>query len=264
MPRRHLFEFHDLPWFPGAWRDVITDLLRVFSIHTNPYRSVYPMLLDALKQSHSAAILDLCSGGSGPWDDLRGHLERSGLGLPIMLTDKYPHRGASQHAWGLEGTRYLEESVDAMEVPAHLSGFRTLFASFHHFRPAEAQRILQDAVEAGSGIAIMEFTGWTWRWCLASLFSPFYFWIVSPFVLRPFTLQHFVWIYLLPLPLFLTVWDSLVSGLRTYSPRELEALIRFPGSETYQWTLGECPSTWACKVTYLVGIPLCLVHEPDA
>ena len=58
MPRLHLFEFHDLPWFPGAWRDVITDVLRVFSIHANPYRPVYPLLLDALEESRSEAILD--------------------------------------------------------------------------------------------------------------------------------------------------------------------------------------------------------------
>lgn len=255
MPRRHLFEFHDLPWFPGAWRDVITDLLRVFSIHTNPYRTVCPLLSDALKRSHSGSILDLCSGGSGPWEDLKARLEQSGLELPVLLTDKYPHRHAIQQAQSKEGIRYLEEPVDALNVPAHLSGFRTLFASFHHFRPAEAQRLLQGAVDAGSGIAIMEFTGWTWRWFVASLVSPVFFWLVSPFVLRPFRWQHVVWIYLLPFPLLFTVWDSIISGLRTYSPQELEDLTRFPHAETYQWTIGKRPSTWACTVVYLIGIP---------
>ncbi len=257
MPRLHLFEFHDLPWFPGAWRDVITDVLRVFSIHSNPYRPVYPLLLDALQETRAEAILDLCSGGSGPWEDLQGWLGQAGLDLPVLLTDKYPHRRAIQQVWNQTGIRYLEEAVDAMDVPAQLGGFRTLFASFHHFRPAEAQRILQDAVAAGSGIAIMEFTGWTWWWFFASIFSPFFFWVASPFVLRPFTWRHLLWIYLLPFPLLFTVWDSLVSGLRTYAPRELEAMLRFPGAETYTWKIGECTSkdTRACKVTYLIGIP---------
>jgi len=255
MPRRHLFEFHDMPWFPGVWRDVITDLLKVFSIHSHPYRCVVPMLADALRRSHSESILDLCSGGSGPWEDLKARLEEAGLDLPVVLTDKYPHRGALQQAWHREGIRYLEASVNATKVPAHLSGFRTLFASFHHFRPPEAQRILQDAVEAGSGIAIMEFTRWSWRWFFASLFSPIFFWIASPFVLRPFTWRHLLWIHLLPFPVLFTVWDSLISGLRTYSTRELEDLIHFPQAETYEWKIGERTATWACTVTYLIGTP---------
>jgi hypothetical protein len=255
MSRIHLFEFHDMPWFPGEWRDVVTDVLRVFSIHTNPYRPVYPILLDAIRQARSEGIIDLCSGGSGPWWDLKGRLEQSGLNLPVLLTDKYPHRRAIQQALNQDGIQYLEESVDATHVAAHLSGFRTLFASFHHFRPTEAQRILQDAVEAGAGIAIMEYTGWTWGWFFASLFSPLFFWIASPFILRPFTLQHLVWIYLLPVPLLCTVWDSLVSGLRTYSPKELEEMVHFPRAETYEWTIGQCKSTRAPSVIYLVGIP---------
>jgi hypothetical protein len=80
---------------------------------------------------------------------------------------------------------------------------------------------------------------------------------MSPFILRPFTWRHLLWIYLLPIPLLFTIWDSLVSGLRTYSPRELEAMVRFPGAETYEWKVGECTSkaTRTCKVTYLIGIP---------
>lgn len=88
MPRLHLFGFHDLPGFPGAWRKVITDVLRIFSIHSNPYRPMYPLLLNALQESRAEAIQDLYSGGSGPWEYLQDWLGQAGQDLPVLLTEK--------------------------------------------------------------------------------------------------------------------------------------------------------------------------------
>ncbi len=31
MNRAHLFEFHDLEWFPATWRDLLTDFLSFFA-----------------------------------------------------------------------------------------------------------------------------------------------------------------------------------------------------------------------------------------
>lgn len=256
MPRMHLFEFHDLPCFPGVWRDVVTDLLRVFCLHIDPYHAAYPKLVEALQRCGATTVLDLCSGSSGPWERLAGRLAEAGTPVSVLLTDKYPHRRALREAPRADGIRYLDESVDAMDVPAHLEGFRTLFASFHHFRPDEARRILQDAVRSGAGIAVMEYTEWTLGWILASVASPPFFWIASLFVLRPFTLQHLFWIYLLPIPLLCTIWDSMVSCLRTYSPRDLEALLDFPGAEGFRWEIGQTSYFWGLKVTYLIGTPL--------
>ena len=48
--------------------------------------------------------------------------------------------------------------MSATAVPARLSGFRTMFTSFHHFKPEQAQAILADAVRNRCGIGIFEFT----------------------------------------------------------------------------------------------------------
>ena len=53
---------------------------------------------------------------------------------------------------------FLEEPVDATAVPEHLPGFRTLFASLHHFRPGVARRILQDAVDRRQPIGVFDFS----------------------------------------------------------------------------------------------------------
>lgn len=43
-----------------------------------------------------------------------------------------------------------------MNVPPHLTGMRTLFEGFHHFKPEQAQAILQDAVGSRVSIGVFE------------------------------------------------------------------------------------------------------------
>ena len=43
-----------------------------------------------------------------------------------------------------------------MNVPESLNGFRTLFSSFHHFRPEQARAILANAMEKKQAIAVFE------------------------------------------------------------------------------------------------------------
>jgi hypothetical protein len=256
MPRLHLIEFHEMPWFPKTWRDVVTDLLCVFSIHMDPYASVCPRLVAAINREGSDTIVDLCSGGRGPWPVLQTRLEDSGWKGTILLTDKYPHRvestGKDQAG---ERLRYAEESVDALAVPEGIRGFRTLFASFHHFREPDAQRILMDAVHTGTSIAVLEYTKRSFPWMLSVLLSPIYFWIYCPFVLRPFHWRHLLWIYLLPIPMLVMVWDGIISSLRTYSTEELRDLAIFPGSDLYAWDIGKASSSGSRSVTYLIAVP---------
>ena len=46
----------------------------------------------------------------------------------------------------------------ALAVPERLTGLRTVFTAFHHFRPADARAILESAVRDRQGIAIFEAT----------------------------------------------------------------------------------------------------------
>ena len=62
MRRIHLFELHDLEWFPNNIREYITDFLSFFAYHVNPYKPAIKKLCEALIKSHCSKILDLCSG----------------------------------------------------------------------------------------------------------------------------------------------------------------------------------------------------------
>jgi hypothetical protein len=254
MPRLHLFEFEDQDWFPAAWRDYGTDFLQFLTARTRAFRPVLPLLKKALKAYGRARIVDLASGGGGGWLGLGAELAEKFPGLRITLTDAFPNLPAFRRAAVHPCIDYVETPVSALQVPAELIGLRTLFLAFHHLRPHEARRILQDALDSGNPVAIFEGQGRNLPSLLAMFFSPITVLLVTPFI-RPFRPGRIFFTYLLPVvPLFVW-WDGLVSALRTYSVAELNRLIgELGGSERFAWetgTLKSGPST----IIYLLGVP---------
>jgi hypothetical protein len=256
--RLHLFEFEDLPWFPSSWRDLITDVLGFFDATFSTFRPLVPRLKKVLVALDCRDIVDLCSGGSGPILGVVEQLDKDErYPVCVVLTDRYPNLPAFRDAKAkLTGqVVYEETSVDALNVPVQLKGFRTLFASFHHFRPGDARRILQDAVANNAGIGVFEYTELNLIWFLAILFIPLALWLYAPFI-RPFRWSRLVWVYLFPLPVWFAVWDGLVSLFRSYSPQALKELTRGLGDGKYVWDIGRVRSFGACYVTYLIGYPV--------
>jgi hypothetical protein len=158
MPRIHFIEFHDQPWFPSSIRDYITDALQFGFNRFRVYAPIASLLQRALDCTQSTTIVDMCSGAGGPWVDLSARLESrepaKDSGAPrIFLTDKYPNLEAFQKISAASEGRiqFCSEPVDATNAPRELKGLRTMFSTFHHFRPAEAGAILQDAVNAREG-----------------------------------------------------------------------------------------------------------------
>jgi len=151
--------------------------------------------------------------------------------------------------------RYWPEPVDATSVPAELSGIRTMFASFHHFRPDVARAILRNAFEQRRPICIFEGTSRTWGMIASAMLIPFLVPVLTPMV-RPVSWLQICFTYLVPILPLLIFWDGLVSQLRTYSAQELEAFTRDLESPEYRWEAGliEIPRMPA-GVPYLIGQP---------
>ena len=317
MRRFHLFEFHELPWFPAVWRDLLTDYLSFYASAFKPYAGVAPLLADALKEAGDSRIVDLCSGAGRPLLSLVPSLRRFGVrDLHVTLTDKYPNqacvshnvaaadrdmpqsaafspigvldvlssttphpsgrkRNISRHLAGLATRRgekcrlearenvgetgvvvtYLETPVDAVDVPSDLKGFRTLFTSFHHFRPDAARKILADAVRKGEGVGIFEYTERNWLiWTMPILLIPAFIWLSTPFI-RPFRWRRFLWTYLIPVVPIIAMWDGFVSNLRTYSIDEIRDLVRQLDDQGYEWKVGRAPAIGMSRVTYAIGSP---------
>ena len=154
-----LGELHDQAWFPAIFRDGLTDALQSVLNLGAVYAPIAPRLGRAITASGAQRVVDLCSGGGGPWRWLQKSIGlQQGAAVEVWLTDKFPNLGALERArMASRGAiRYCDQPIDAARVPAELTGFRTMFTSIHHFPPAEAEAVLRDAVDARQGIGIFD------------------------------------------------------------------------------------------------------------
>jgi hypothetical protein len=253
MKRLHLFEFEDLHWFPVFLRNYITDFLQFIANLFDIYKPVIPLIEEGLTKGKTNTIIDLASGGGGGLIKLCSHLKKNNPSLKIVLTDYYPNIDAFKNTVKQSPHfEYIEASVNALNVPLHLKGLRTQFLSFHHFKPAQALSILQNAITSKSPIAIFEIQERSLPSILSMIFSPIAVLIVTPMI-RPFKWGRILFTYLIPLcPLFV-LWDGIVSSLRTYSINEMNELInRLHNKDSYEWQTGKIKSEPGV-IIYLLG-----------
>lgn len=233
------------------------DFLRFLFTKANLYEPVVPLLAAALSHTRCSTVVDLCSGAGGTVEILYKQMHAAGLLQKIILTDKFPNMAAyrqlQQASKGF--IQYAACPVDAMQVPATLPGFRTLFSGFHHFSTAGALAVLRNAVDAGEGIAIFDGGDKNLKFILSIIFlQPVAFLLFTPFI-RPFRWWRLLFTYLLPVIPLCTMWDGVVSALRLYKPEQMLQLARQADNSTYKWQVGIVKNKWGLKIAYLVGYP---------
>lgn len=251
MKRRRWFEIHDQPWFPRFLRDLITEALEAVWNENHTYRSIAAKLREAVAQSGAGQIVDLCSGGGGPWLGLYEDVA-AGRPLRIVLTDFYPNARLLREQLP-EGLLARSEPVDATSVPEELPGFRTIFSSFHHFDPSAARAILEDAFRRREGIGVFEGARRTPLTLVlttgVSLLA-----MKAAARARPVRAQRILWTWLIPaVPAVLWV-DGILSCLRSYSIEDLWELTDGLHSLDYRWEVGEGKSG-RVPIRYLIGVP---------
>jgi len=239
MFRFHLFEFEDQPWFPNILRRGITDYLQFASDKTNLYKPATFVIFKGLEKSNSKQIVDLCSGGGGGIVKIIKHIQEKYPDVKVVLTDKYPNIEAFENlAKQSNGViSYVDTPIDATDIPKELQGFRTQFVSFHHFSPKNAFKILDNAAKSKAAIGIFEVTERTFINFIAMLLTPFVVMAVTPFI-KPFSWSRLFFTYIIPAIPFFTMWDGLVSVLRTYTVEEINEMISKIDEPGYNWEVG--------------------------
>lgn len=260
MRRFQLLEILDQRWCPRPVRDGATDCLEAITAAFDAYRTARPRVLDAIRRCGAKQVVDLCSGGGGPWlsKPWLALLERE-PDLRVLLTDKFPSHALAERLTGCQRILAIDVSVDAVNVSSRqegeshpdLRGFRTIFSSFHHFSDAMAARLLEDAVRKGEGVASAEVTSRSLRAMLIMLLMPLFAWVLTA-KMRPVRWSRLLLTYLLPAIPLVILFDGLVSCLRTRTPEELLTLAR-PYAE-YEWTAGYGEGAWLPPV-FLIGVP---------
>lgn len=255
MPRLHLFEFEDQKWFPSFLRNYGTDFLQFLSNKTKMYKPIIPILQKGLEEADTKQIIDLGSGGGGGLIWLNAELKKEVRELRITLTDYFPNIPAfEQTKKQADNIGFIAEPIDARQVPKSLEGLRTQFLSLHHFRPKDAQLILQSAVNSKQGIAIFEGQERSVPSLIAMLFSPITVLLMTPFI-RPFKLGRILFTYLIPIVPLFVLWDGLVSSLRTYSVEEMQTLVdQLDNKDSFNWEIGRIKSG-PSAILYLLGMP---------
>ena len=223
---RFLTAAYSITPFPKLWADKLSELMSPYGV---------------------TDVVDLGSGSGGPIFRVVEELRARGFKANVTLTDLYPNVGGSLPYW--------PQPVDAAAVPDALSGIRTMFASFHHFRPQAAHEILRDAFQRRRPIAIFEATSRTPAAVASTLAIPILVLVLTPRI-RPLSWTQLLFTYLLPILPVLIFWDGLISQLRTYSAPELEELTRDLQAPEYRWQAGliHAPGI-PTGVPFLIGRP---------
>jgi hypothetical protein len=261
MKRIHLFEFTDQSWYPDQFRQFQTDYLQFAASLGSGHENLVPIIKRALGGIQSNQIIDLCSGGSGPWMHLVDQLTTAGVSVTVTLTDKFPRQQYisrwvdSPHP----NIHYLSDPVDALRVPRSLRGMRTMFEGFHHFKPEQAKSILEDAVKKRTAIGVFDASLKPPLGLLLLILSPIItcltYFFVTPFI-KPRSFARFFWTYLIPIVPLATSWDGVISLMRTYSPGELTDLVNAIDATDYTWEIGYASTgTLVFRFAYLVGYP---------
>lgn len=231
-----------------------TDYLHTVSTRLGLYDGAVDVLARGLKSSGSNHLLDLGSGGRGPLPHLKRLLtEKHGVNPRVLLSDKYPHADAAEHA-RREGVTYLERPVDALHVPPDLKGMRTLFNTLHHFRPEEVRRMLADARTQHVPIAAFETVRRTPAGVLSMALVPLLVLLFTPLV-RPVTPLRLLLTYVIPVAPLLIFWDGLVSALRVHHPWELRVMTESLTAPDYTWQVGEVVVPGKAAISYVLGTP---------
>ncbi|HEX4461597.1 MAG TPA: hypothetical protein VIA18_26640 [Polyangia bacterium] len=242
LPRLQLFEFNDVDWAPKALRDTIVESLS----RTLEWGHLLAGLVAPFEQFVSDAgvteVLDVCAGAAGPARILCDEIRRAGRVPPrFWLTDLHPQLEAWEEArFHLpHDIHFVAHPVDATKIPLNVAAgrARVLINAFHHFPPALAQGILADAVDGSAGVFIAE--AWDRNPLRFASFMPIgsLALAANPFLSTRNRLQKALLTFASPVVVAASLWDGLVSTMRTYQREELEAMVA-PLGDRFVWTWG--------------------------
>jgi ubiquinone/menaquinone biosynthesis C-methylase UbiE len=257
MRRVHAFEFNDLPWFPASFRNAGTDFLQFVANRFDIYKDVLFVIEKGIRSCDNDTMVDIASEGGGGLVKIVEHLKHRIPKLKIILTDYYPNLEAFKKtkAKQPDAFEYTEASINAMDIPPHLKGFRTQFLSFHHFKPKNAKAILQNAVDCNQAIGIFEAQQRDFKNLAQRLLSPLSVLILTPFI-KPFKFNQILFTYLIPIIPIFTLWDGVVSVLRTYTEAELKQMIvELKDSARFDWEVATVKGK-QMDILYLLGTPV--------
>jgi hypothetical protein len=255
--RLHAPEIEDEPWCPTFLRDALTDFLTDSADVLGIYDAAAPTIADLVRRHGAGRLVDLCSGAGGPALRTRERLQQHhGVDVELVLTDLYPNRDAFARAFARSAGRVQgrSEPTDAACVPDDIVGVRTIFNGFHHFRPALARRIVEDAARKRQPFISVEIVERRFLTVATIAGTPLLSLLLA--LRRPYSPARLVCSTIAPVVPAAILWDGLMSCLRAYAVDELRALTADLESDDYGFRVEQVPTSLVpMRITMLIGEP---------
>jgi hypothetical protein len=202
-------ELEDQPWFPNFLRRYQMAYLSAVDRFVNLYHPAQ----DLIARMEPKTLVDLATGSGQSAANASEKVQNPHFQL--VLTDKYPTGKSSRQ----EIIR-----LDVLHDDYPEADLYTIFNAFHHFNEEERLLIAIKATENGSKLLVIEPLQPTFftflKVLVATLFGPI---LLTPFM-RPFSWKWIVLTYLIPMGIFVTVWDGLASVIKSLSEDEWQDL----------------------------------------
>lgn len=223
------FEWHDLPSTPRILRHALTRKLSklwgvfLWTAVARACESLQPFV-------NFDVVLDLASGSGGPMPLVQkshrlGHitLKQSDLcpDIEVARQQQIEHRMDCERCT----YQFIEHSIDALKTPRSQRGTRILCTAAHHFSRAGLKKMMEDALEVGEPLLIIEPTQ-------RKLSHVLFYSIVTPLITILIELNELrigrkvEWTSLLLSPLVAAMvgFDGMMSCFRSYTRNEFDAL----------------------------------------
>lgn len=256
--RIQAFEFMDLPQTPRFLRDSVVESLGNAMRWSGVFKTAAPVFREFLDSLDSDRVLDLCSGSGEPAAVMLDALKDGGDALPhFYISDLFPvvHQMAEAAAQFPDNIEPINTPLDATNVPdIYPHSGRMVNAAFHHFPPALAKRILEDAAGKRKAIIIMEPMTRHGRGALRMGVFFVAANIVNPFISKQDRLLKGLFTYLVPLIPLMAAWDGLVSIVRMYTREDFEALTADIDAP-YAWEFRKVTGPWDSTMCIFMGRP---------
>ncbi|KAF7531333.1 hypothetical protein G7054_g8964 [Neopestalotiopsis clavispora] len=258
IPRLHLFEIDDQPWFPPYLRARVQDGLMhawTFSLpflwSNSPATLVARILQRSLgSQVSQYTFIDFCAGAAA-----YAVYRKGSECLPVKLVAVFGPAAALDHGCRLEDhaliaaaskhVTYVPFPVDASDAPEGLIEkyksrgrrvFRLFNLAFHHFDDPLARAILRNTVETSDGFGIFEMQDRSLGSLVTCFMYGFFILLCAPFFYW-WSPARLFFVYAMPIVPFVLVFDGIISSLRTRTPEEVEILLRTCGADTSEWEI---------------------------
>ena len=258
LPRLQLVELNDHDRTPAALRDTVIETLSRALRWGRMLQGLVAPLREFLAAAGTDEVLDVCAGAGGPARVLAEELARDGRPPRFLLTDLFPRLEEWEHARRErpDAIDFVEDPVDATAIPAELADGRARMVvnAFHHFPPALAQAIIDDAIAGSRGLFISESFG---RNPLGFLpFAPVGLAALAaaPLLARRDRLAKALYTWATPIALAASAFDGLVSTMRIYEEADLRRMVA-PHGDRFRWVYGRYTFPMGGKGFYFWGVP---------